>query len=92
MSISFLSFYRMMWSINTILTTRVYMNLVWLTKRPILDVTSMNTRMRVGDNMNLSTNIRMRVTTFTDIQTDSDWVTKRSDTLSIHDGLEHGRH
>jgi hypothetical protein len=89
MEISLLPLHRMMWAINTILTTRVYMNLVWLTKKPILDVTSMNTRMPMGNNMNMSTNISMRVTTFTDIQTDSDWVTKGSDTLSIYDG--HGR-
>ena len=31
---------RLMWAINTILTTRVYMNLVWLAKKPHLTVVS----------------------------------------------------
>lgn len=32
-----------MWAINTVLSTRVYMNLVWLAKKPLLDSTVQDT-------------------------------------------------
>ncbi|KIM30755.1 hypothetical protein M408DRAFT_327746 [Serendipita vermifera MAFF 305830] len=56
---------QLMWAVNTVVTTRVYMNLVWLTKKPFIEGTSMGTR-------NPTTGVRMRITTFTDVQTD-DW-------------------
>ncbi|KIM30757.1 hypothetical protein M408DRAFT_21604 [Serendipita vermifera MAFF 305830] len=55
----------LMWAVNTVVTTRVYMNLVWLAKKPMVEETSASTR-------NPTTGIHMRVTTFTDVQTD-DW-------------------
>ncbi|KIM30759.1 hypothetical protein M408DRAFT_21605 [Serendipita vermifera MAFF 305830] len=60
---------QIMWSVNTVLTTRVYMNLVWLAKKPMVEETSMGTR-------NPTQGIRMRVTMFTEVQTD-DWKTQQ---------------
>lgn len=53
-----------MWALNTVLTTRVYMNLVWLTKRPFLDTT-------LGPlSINTGPSIRMRVHVSTEIEPD----------------------
>ncbi|KIM30753.1 hypothetical protein M408DRAFT_327745 [Serendipita vermifera MAFF 305830] len=60
---------QIMWAVNTVLTTRVYMNLVWLAKKSMIEETSMGTR-------NPTQGIRMRVTTFTEVQTD-DWKVRR---------------
>lgn len=58
-----------MWSVNSILTTRVYMNLVWLAK-PIIETANMRSRVPAG------TAIPLRVHTLTEIHTD-DWKLKR---------------
>ena len=65
-------FGRLMWSISTVLTTRVYMNLVWLANRPLLDPTSWHTDIPLSTSLAIGTgtHIRMHVTTFTEIHVD----------------------
>lgn len=63
---------QIMWAVNTVLTTRVYMNLVWLAKKPMVEETSMG----MGTRGPATRGIRMHVTTFTEVQTD-DWKVRR---------------
>jgi hypothetical protein len=83
-----------MWSINTVLITRVYMNLVWLAKHPISDSISMSTGMPMRTNVNTSVDndVHMRVATSTEVRTDDDGNIKRPrpHTPKIGNGLEHG--
>lgn len=75
-----------MWAISTVLTTRVYMNLVWLAKKPMVEETTMGMGTR---NNQTGPAIRMRVTTFTEIKTD-DWKAGRAQGMfaTEHDGSD----
>ena len=68
-----------MWAASTVLTTRVYMNLVWLAKKPVTEQSSNLIPVLGG--------IRMHVTTFMEVQTD-DWKPRARDAIaSMDDGL-----
>jgi hypothetical protein len=72
---------QLMWSANTILTTRVYMNLVWLARKPLVDTTMADTTM---SRQPAGMGIRMKIRTFTEIHRD-DWRFKRRDMLDPMD-------
>jgi len=68
-----------MWAVSTVLTTRVYMNLVHLAKAPAIEQIS---------NAPIPGGIRMHVHTFTEVQTD-DWKPKGPSAFaSVEDGLD----
>jgi hypothetical protein len=70
-----------MWAVNTIMTTRVYINLVWLVKKPIIEMNNAESRI---SRQPAGTGIRMKVHTFTEVHRD-DWTSKRRSVLGPMD-------
>lgn len=58
----------LMWAVNTVLTTRVYMNLVWLAKKPLIIASQ---QQDFSSDVATGGGIRMRVHTFTEVHTDT---------------------
>jgi hypothetical protein len=56
-----------MWAVNTVLTTRVYMNLVWLAKKPLIEAS----QHELSSAVPTGGGIRLRVHTLTEVRSDT---------------------
>ncbi|PVF92629.1 hypothetical protein CPB86DRAFT_829869 [Serendipita vermifera] len=58
--------YRLMWAGNTVLTARVYLNLVWLARKPIVNLDTTNEEFSGGVSANFRLQIRQNTTVRTE--------------------------